>query len=410
VGLCGCAGASVQTRVASDVARGDFQAALSSYEREGHAPAVLRALSEAVLLRAARSADPEERRAGFIELSMLGTRANELLELLSEPTEAPQIRAQALRLRTRLGDDAARRELRGLLDHQDPEVADQALQALQPGPDAVRLEAALRSPRSGARSTALSLLGRASLTYRAQLVEASRLDPQPQLRVAALHLLEGYGAEAADAFERATRDPDEQVQASALAGLARVAPERAELLLDRQLGAAASSSSIHAALTLLSSKPPRLVARAQAALTAALGSADPVLRAKAASALQRLPAEQVERASVLARLRVEPAPAVRLALALVLGSKDRTAREVLAELASASSVTAAEAAAELAAHSGNARTRLLSFSAHESALVRITAARLIARTLHESSPIAKLLADTSWQVRDAAAGAVLNVL
>jgi hypothetical protein len=40
----------------------------------------------------------------------------------------------------------------------------------------------------------------------------------------------------------------------------------------------------------------------------------------------------------------------------------------------------------------------------------MTAARLIARTLHEPAPIAKLLADTSWQVRGAAAGAVLNVM
>ena len=43
-------------------------------------------------------------------------------------------------------------------------------------------------------------------------------------------------------------------------------------------------------------------------------------------------------------------------------------------------------------------------------LVRSTAARLIARELHETDPLLKLLADSAWQVRSAAAGAVLSVL
>jgi HEAT repeat protein len=242
------------------------------------------------------------------------------------------------------------------------------------------------------------------------LTEVSRFDPTPQLRVAALHALERYGAEAAEALDSATHDPDEHVRAAGLASLARVAPERAELVLDRQLGAAVSSHSIQAAVALLSMQPPRLAARAQAALSEALSSPDVTLRAQAAAALQRVPEQQRDSAGVRARLRVEKAETVRLALALVLGSEDATARRALNELSKAFSLPAAEAAAELAAHSGSARTRLFAFSAHESALVRMTAARLLARTLHEPAPIAKLLADTSWQVRGAAAGAVLNVM
>jgi HEAT repeat protein len=242
------------------------------------------------------------------------------------------------------------------------------------------------------------------------LIEASRMDPSPQLRAAALYALERYGAGAADAFEQATQDPDEQVRGAALAGFARVAPERAELELDRQLGAAVSARSIAAAVTLLSLQPARQVARAQAALSAALSSPDASLRVQAAAALQRLPAAQLDRAGIRSRLRLEKTPGVRLALALVLGVEDPNAQRALAELSTSFSLTGAQAAAELAAHSGKARARLCAFSAHESALVRVSAARLIARELRDPAPIVKLLADSSWQVRDAAAGAVLNVM
>jgi HEAT repeat protein len=363
-----------------------------------------------VLRYAARSSDPEVRRAAFIELSMLGTRAEPLLDELSEAAEPPPVRAEALRLRTQLGDASARETLRGLLDHPDPEISDSAVSALQPEQDQARLEAALRSPRSARRATALALLGRAPAEHRALLIEASRFDPAPQLRAAAVYALERYGADAADALEQATQDPDEQVRAAALAGFARIAPERAEQLLDRQLGAAVSARSISAAITLLSLKPARQPARARAALAAALSSSDAALRVQAAASLQRLPAEQIDRAGLRALLRVEKTPTVRLALALVLGPQDPGAQQALAELSTSFSLTGAQAAAELAAHSGKARARLCAFSAHESALVRVTAARLIARELRDPAPIAKLLADTSWQVRGAAAGAVLNVM
>jgi hypothetical protein len=242
------------------------------------------------------------------------------------------------------------------------------------------------------------------------LVEVSRFDPLPQLRAAALHALERYGAEAADALDGATQDPDEHVRAAALSALARVAPARAELILDRQLGAAVSSQSISAAVTLLNMQPPRQAARARATLGAALSSPEVTMRAQAAAALQRVPSKELDSAGVRARLRVEKAETVRLALALLLGPDDAAARSALRELSTAFSLPGAEAAAELAAHSGSARARLVAFSAHESALVRMTAARLIARTLRDPEPIAKLLADTTWQVRDAAAGAVLNVM
>jgi HEAT repeat protein len=410
VGLCSCAGSAVGTHVTSDLARGDFAAAVSRYERDGRSPDVLRALSAGVLLRAARSADAAERRAAFVELSMLGTRAKDLLEQLSQSGESAPVRAEALRLRSQLGDAAARLALRGLLDDPDPDVSDSAVQALEPAADRALLEAARRSPRAGRRATALAVLGRAAPVYLAQLSEVSRFDPTTPLRVAALRALARYGAEVADVLESALQDPDEQVRAAALEAYAEVAPERAEPLLDRQLGAAVSAQSISAAVSLLSMSPPRQAARARAALSAALTSSDVQLRARAASALQRLPKEQLDLGQVRTLLRAEKAPHVRLTLALLLGVDDPAALDTLRELTASFTMTGVQASAELAALSGNARARLCAFSAHESLLVRIAAARLIARKLRDPEPIAKLLADSSWQVRDAAAGAVLNVL
>lgn len=399
----------MRARVSSDVARGDFRSALARYEQD-RSPAVLRTLSETVLLHAARSAAPEERRAAFVELSMLGTRAVDLLEELSQPGESALVRAEALRLRTQLGDSSARRELSRLVEHPDAEVVDSAVQALTVERDAAQLAEALRSARPERRSTALRLFGRAAPEHLEVLVEASRYDPLPSLRVEALHALERYGEEAVSALEAASADPDEQVREAALAVLARVAPERAEPLLDRQLGAAVSEHSIGAAIALLSMKPPRRAARARAAIGAALQSPDVALRARAATALQRLPASERDLSGVRARLRVEKAETVRLALALLLGPEDSLARGTLAELSTMSTLAGAQAAAELAAQSGKARERLFAFSTHDSTLVRISAARLIASKLREPEPIAKLLADPNWQVRGAAAGAVLMAL
>jgi len=410
--LSGCAASAAETRVSSDVARGDFSAAVAGYEQGGHKPAVLRALSESLLLQAARSSDPSERRTAFIELSMLGTRAQGLLEALSQKSEPAHVRAEALRLRCRLGDASARDALRPLLDHPDPEVSDSAIQALAPDSDAALLEAALRSPRSARRATALALIARARPDYLALLIEVSRFDPKPQLRAAALHALESYGAQASAAFEEATHDPDPQVRVAALAGYARVDAEHATPVLDQQLGAAASIESIGAATALLNldALDAGLRARALSCLYGALSAADPALRVQAAAALQRVPTSQIDRRALQARLRAENVESVRLALALVLGSDDPASRRALTDLSASFNLTGAEAAAELAGHNSQARERLLAFSTHDAALVRATAARLIARALRDPAPLSKLLADESWQVRDAAAGAVLNVM
>jgi HEAT repeat protein len=397
-------------RVQRDVDRGNYRAALQCYEADGRSDSVLRALSQRLLLSAARSTEAAQRRGAFVELAMLGTRAEGLLQDLSAPGEPPLVRAEALRLRSSLGDEDAREELRGMLGHPDPEVEDCAYAALRPGADDAQLLAALQSARAARRSQALQLLSRAPARYLTALSEVGRFDPLPQLRAAAMRSLPSYGAAAAPALEAGASDTDEQVRSAALEGLLRVASERAWPLLDQQLGAAVSVQSIAAATTLLSMPQTPARERAYAAWLAALSASDTKLRAQAASVARPVTLDLQVRELMRERLDAETEPAIRLALALALGADDAAARRALVELSSGASVVAAQAAAELAQGSEQARARLRSLGTHESALVRATSARLMARTLAEVGPIAPLLADENWQVREAAAGAVLNVL
>jgi HEAT repeat protein len=410
LGLVACAGNAAQGRVVHAVERADYAAALRDYEQAGHSPAVLRVFSETLLLRAARSSDPAQSRSAFLELSLLGKRASSLLERLAAPAQPSLVRAEALSIRTALGDSGARSALRALLRDPDADVVDRAYAALEPDSDWPELERALSEARPARRRIVLQLLVRAEPTHLTLLQDVSQRDPVPSLRAAALWALERYGSAAAPAFLAASRDPDEQVRVAALEGYARVAPDAASQLLDQQLGAASTSESIAAARALLRMQPAREPERAHAALAQALTSADPTLRARAAAALVAADAPLLDRATLRERLGAEPVHSVRLTLALALGSHDPAAHAALLTLSQTASLTGVEASAELAKHEVAARTRLRALTKHTTPLVRATAARMLGRELHEYASIAQLLADASWQVRQATAGAVLTAL
>jgi len=415
LGVCfwGCAGSAAQTEVVTHVRAGRYAAAVERYERAGKSRGVLESLSRSLLTQAAESGDREQQRAAFVELSLLGTRAEPLLEELSDAGRAPQLRAQALRLRLALGDEDARQPLRALASHADPTVADAGYAALDPDADWPLLLDALSSPRSARRSAALSVLGRAPGTAAGRheaLGQVARFDPEPQLRAAALACLERVGQGAAPIFEAALQDGDAEVRSAARRGVLRVDPERGRALLDQQLGAAVSSESIAAAVALLGAQPPLEAERARALLMAALTSPDATLRARAAGSLALVPEAQRDRTLLRERLEAEKVRSVRFSLALALGAADADANKALIDLSQSADLTGAQAAAELAARDTQARERLRGLTGHSTVLVRATAARLIARELHESDPLVKLLADSAWQVRSAAAGAVLSVL
>ena len=421
LGVCfwGCATAA-RTEVVAHVQGGQYGAAVARYEREGKPRSVLQALSESLLMQAAQSADPEQQRAAFVELTLLGTLAKPLLESLTSADRAPLVRAQALRLSLVLGDEDARAPLRELSSSADPKVVDAAYAALDPDGDWPLLLDALRAARKERRAAALASVSRSARAgnedrelrarQRQALSEVARFDPEPQLRAAALSALARHGVEALSAFEAGVQDADADVRSAALRGMLGLDPERARTLLDQQLGAAVSSESIDAAIALAALSPAREPERAWSLLAAALVSPDASLRARAAGSLQLVPERVRDVAFLRTRLEAEPSRSVRLSLALALGNADPKAVQALVGLSESADLTGAEAAAELAPRDEQARKRLRALTSHTTLLVRATAARLIARELHESDPLVKLLADASWQVRSAAAGAVLSVL
>ncbi|MET0388079.1 MAG: HEAT repeat domain-containing protein [Polyangiales bacterium] len=412
-GVLGCAGSTLQTQVQQQVERGEYAAALQLYERDGRDASVLRAFSESLLLEAARSSDPAQHRSAFVELGLLGRRADGLLEQLAEPAEPGLVRAEALRILTALGDGGARSELRSLLANPDADVVDRAYSALDPEHDRALLVPALAGPRLPRRRAALQCLGRTDTSYFDALREVARLDPDPPLRAAALSALERYGRAALPPLEAAFTDPDEQVRATALAGFARVAAPEDLVRIDGKLGSGSNTESVALAGALLHAQTPHDAERAWAVLRAGLSALDPALRARSTSALFGLPLAPADRALVHQRLASEHVPGLKLLLALVLDDEDDAARVALRELSQSADLTGVEAAAQLAKHApdaGQAKARLHALRTHTSPLVRASVARQLGRELGEPAAVASLLADPTWQVRHAAAGAVLRAL
>ena len=411
-----CAGSSETQviQVEQAVQHREYTTAAALYTHKGRDPRVLRALAENLLLDAAQSTDPAQRRAALIELSLAGRRADDLLERLTREAQSPLLLAEVLRLRLAHGDESAREPLRSLLSNRDPEVVDCAYAALKPDTDWLLLNDGLAAPRSQRRAVALKLVAAGPRTRLAELRELSRRDPEPSLRAAALAALTYYGAAASPVFEAALRehDPDERVRVTALEGLARVDPKLALPHLDQQLGAGVSSESIAAASALLRMQPRQPPERAWMTLQNALSTPDAALRAHAASVLAGLDlnAASVPHSVLEERLRVEPVHSVRLALALALGTRDSAAYATLVALSKSATLTGVEANAALADAFAPAEARLLALRGHPSAIVRATVARVLVGRGRGAGAVAELMGDGEWRVRLAAAGAALGGL
>lgn len=416
IGCCACAGSEARGRVVAYAERGDFEAASKLYEAEGRPNGLLQAWAESMLLSAAHSSDASQQRAVWVELNMLGTRAESWLDRLSASTEPELTRAQALGLRLALGESGARSDLRALLQSGDPNVVDVAYAALDPEQDAEQLERALVEPRSARRSAALQVLVRAQLRAADDrrltvLSESARFDPEPSLRAAALHALAPYGKAALPVLEAALRDPSETVRVAARDGLVRADPEAAVHWLDLQLGAAVNAESTAAACTLLRMRPAREQARAWEVITRGLSSGEAAQRGRTATLLRTLPSDVIDRAWLRDRLQHETQPELQLAMSAVLGLEDPLASATLAKLVKTDAQPAVIAATELAKRGDQAaHARLLALRTHASPLVRAGVARALGRELNDSASIASLLADSAWQVRLVAASAVLSTL
>ena len=433
VALAACASSGASLQVKAAVSRGAYADALQVYERQGRDRGVLRSLAQSVLLLDAQAKEQTRRHTAFTEFALLGTRARPMLDELSEAERPAAIRVQALTLLARLGDSAARSELRGMVRSGDPEVADQAFVALDPESDQALITQALREPRKGRRLAALALIARQPLlAFLPELAQTARLDPQPVVRMAALGALEAcltlqkasHGAATASslvsdprfssglaALQRALGDEVESVRIAAFEAYARVAPEQAAPTLDQQLGAAGTRESLAAAAALLRMSPARETVRASAAIAQGLSAIEPAVRGYAAVLIRTLPARMRDVALLRQRLAHEPSADVKLGLALALGSDDAQAHAALVELAKGVSLPAAEAAGELASRGdATARARLLAMRTSPSSMTRIYVARALGRSHGSPGDAATLLADRDAAVRAAAAGAVLRAL
>jgi hypothetical protein len=430
MGLVGCAAQAARGRVIVAVEHAQYAAALHEVQdaaalHEVQAEGTTRELShvfaESLLFQAARSADAQRSQNAFAELAGLGTRARPLLERLAEPDEPSLPRARALRLELALGESAARRKLRKLLADHDPEVADQALAALEVEHDWAQLQTALSAPREQRRSLALQVVAAATPFAGAvpELARVSALDPVPALRSSALYALANYGARAQAAFEQALHDPDDEVRVVAFQAYAHALPDAAADYLDQQLGAAANVESISAAAALLRMRPPRETVRAYAMLLSGLHASESGLRARTALLLRGLPASAWQSSDVRAQLQIERVPEVQLALALVLGANQPEVHAKLQALMQGEGMPALQAALELShpEHAARvnpiddaaAQTRLVAFAASPSMLLRVSAARGLHGDARGLAALVRLLADADPRVRVAAAGAVLRL-
>lgn len=412
--LSSCA-SGPRARIANAIERGEVEAALEGYERlrasEGADDALLGRVAALVLEREASSADDAVRRAAVQQLSLAGTAGMPILERLAR-SEGPA-RLGALEALARRGRPEARAELASLVDSDDPVERAAAIVALDPEDDQERLLALIDSPDAAVRAKALEALRlrAADPEVLAQLVERARRDPAPRARAAAVRALGGATAAALEALEERLGDADVAVRMAAAGVLA--ADPTGRHALAPLLDAPPSPAGIEAARVLFGTSPPELelATKARAFLIEALGTADPKLRAQAATAFASFAAEREDFGAPLREaLDSESEPAVRLALARALAPHDRAASRAALEALLATSGMPQLQAAALLAETGHAEARAVLgdvLAAGAPSILRRTAARALARDARRPDAVRGALADPDPFVRVYAAGGVL---
>jgi HEAT repeat protein len=426
-----CGGHTLDSRITALVDRGAYAEAVSATRAQGREPKLEKALAEALLERAASSADAERRKRAFTELSLAGTRSRPVLDRLGDASP-PLTRALAWSAAMQLGDDDAREMLRGLAGAADPELSALGFEALEPVTDRQQLLAALTQPNRARRAAAVRVLLRSprSSDVRVALEAVARHDPEPSVRAGALTALSKQGPDAAPAIERALDDEAETVRIAALGALATIVPEcpaapapdpargcdRDRLLakLGSDFGSPPTPESLAAAAAWLRISNAPEPERARDVFTRALEAGDPKLRGRAAAVCRALPAPGCDAAVLRERVRTEPVSEVKLLVALAIGVRDPLAHAALSVLSDdADRVTAVEAAVELAANGDEAAKQKLSKALQDSEpQVRVSALRALGRLSAKGALAERMvdrLADRDERVRVAAAAAVLGL-
>jgi hypothetical protein len=413
--VIGCS-ASSHNAIEAALKRGDLSAALSAYDHDTIGDlALLARIASLVLERESTSKIPALRDAALAALQMNGTASVPVLERLSKSPKATVAQARALRILMTLGDHDARDRLRTLLDISDPDIAAEALWALEPRRDLKRILQALELIYSVQRLQAARLLAQAApdSAARQALIETARTDPSVEVRAAAVGSLASFGDAALEAIEAALVDREPRIRLAAVNSLARANRARGARVLEKHLDTDPSDVAIEAARWLAASDPgdKRIIAPARDLLVRALSSSDPALRARAAVALQTLPPVAEEAPRLAELLKQEHLPSVRFWLALtiqVYKSEGQRARAALNELMKTGGVFGAQAAAQLAKQGDREALNALLELRASSSVVRGTAAALIAVDLKRPLDARRYLSDKDAGVRIAAAGAILT--
>jgi ParB family chromosome partitioning protein len=403
----GCASGPVG--VSDALRHGRLADALAAYDRGRPDLGSLQRIAVLSLEQQAQSRDPRLGAPALAALGLSNTLAERALGRLAVRAKDPGTRAQALALLARLGDRAAREQLRGKLDDADASVRAAAVEALDPEADAAALRALCDAPASATRLAAVQKLARATPSAETMqlLVRVARLDPALRVRVAALLGLGRQGPAAADAIEGLLEDTEPAVRLAAMSELAQVDRARASSRLAPYLSGNPTPEGVEAARVLLSDVTEPTAAAARSQLERALTHRDNAVRAAAAVALMSLRGPQLA-ALAQARVEHEAVRSVRLCLALALGAERADGRASLTALTRARDLVSAQAAAELARRGDAAALGiLLGLRQSRDAVVRRVAVRALAQELGRANEVRAALLDADPGVRIAAASAIL---
>jgi hypothetical protein len=417
--LSGC-GAGPRGRVAEAAQRGDFVAASGHYATlrasDGDDADLLAFVAEALLVSEARSGAPSRRSAAVQQLALAGTRGREPLERLA--ADMGPVGTEALVALARAGQRDARRVLRGLADSTAPEVRAAAVLGMEVEGDRTLVVAWCADPAREVREAACGRLGELApdTDILRVLVERARIDPDAQVRSAAVRALGRFGGLAVLALRDRLSDAEPRVRAAALESLLRADREEGRGAAASLLETPTSQSTLEAARLLATTLDPGIPpstadrASARAHLLGALTNPDAALRNQAAIALVAVAPDDETTAVLRARVETEPDVGVRLSLArALLPSATEAARAALHRLlVEDHGMTGAQAAALLAgAGDDEGLARLRTDRTNGDALVRRVVVRALARDALRPVEVGDALNDDDALVRIQAAGGIL---